>query len=268
MDALRAAFPRTRWLLAAGGVVISVFLIAPIAAILPLAFTTDRYLIFPPSGFSWKWFQQLFSDPTWRASILNSLNTALIGAAIATVAGACAALALRRMRRGRAVVRTVMLAPMVMPLLILTLGLYFTYRAIFGSTSLAVMVLGQATLAAPLVFVNVAAGLASVDPNLTRAAESLGFRWYSVVRRIELPLISRSIVSGAILAFAVCFDDAVFSFFLAPPGALTLPVKLWRSAAESVSPTVAAASALIIAIALTLLAIVAVLQSRPKGEPR
>lgn len=266
MDALRAAFPRTRWPFTVAGVVLGVFLIAPIASIVPLAFTTDRYLLFPPSGFSWKWFDVLFTDPTWRASIMNSLYTALIGAGIATVAGTSAALALRRMRHGRSLVRTVLLAPMVMPLLILALGLYFTYRTFFGGTSLAVMVLGQATLAVPLVFVNVAAGLSSVDPNLSRAAESLGFRWYSVVRRIELPLIRRSIVSGAILAFAVCFDDAVFSFFLAPPGSSTLPVKLWRSAAESVSPTVAAASALIIAIALSLLAIVAVLQSRPRGE--
>jgi putative spermidine/putrescine transport system permease protein len=86
------------------------------------------------------------------------------------------------------------------------------------------------------------------------------------VRRIELPLVSRSIVSGAVLAFAVCFDEAVLAFFLAPPATQTLPVKIWTSASENASPTIAAASALIIALAITLLAIVSVLRPKPQSR--
>ncbi|MGH3358080.1 MAG: ABC transporter permease, partial [Nocardioidaceae bacterium] len=126
-----------------------------------------------------------------------------------------------------------------------------------------VLALGQATLAMPLVFVTVSAGLGAVDPALSRAAQSLGYRWPSVVRRVELPLVRRSVLSGAILAFAVCFDEAVLAFFLAPPSTQTLPVKIWTSASENVSPTIAAASAFVICFAVTLLAVVAVLRSRP-----
>lgn len=267
MSELARAFPRLRWAFGAAGVVIAVYLVAPIATVLPLAFTSKKYLLFPPSGFSWQWFDELFSDPRWRSSMLTSAKLSLIGAALATVCGTCAALAVRRMRHGKALVRTSLLAPMVMPQLILALGLYFTYRSVFGSTNLKVLVIGQATLALPLVFVNVSAGLAAVDPDLSRAAVSLGYRWFAVVRRVELPLVMRSVVSGAIISFAICFDEAVLAYFLAPPATLTLPVKIWRSASDSASPTVAAASALVIAFALTLLAVVAVLQSHPRREP-
>ncbi|MEJ7691303.1 MAG: ABC transporter permease subunit [Nocardioidaceae bacterium] len=184
---------------------------------------------------------------------------------LATVAGTSAALAVRRLARGRRIVRTTLLAPIVMPQLVLALGLYLTYRSIVGGTSLGVLTIGQATLAMPLVFVTVSAGLASVDPALSRAAQSLGYRWPSVVRRIELPLVRRSILSGAILAFAVCFDEAVLAYFLAPAGQQTIPVKIWSSANESVSPAIAAASALVICVAVTLLAAAALV--RPNRTP-
>lgn len=264
MEDWRRAFPRARWLFVVVGVLIGVFLLAPIVTILPLAFTSKKYLLFPPTGFSWQWFQAIFSDPSWRGSMINSARLSLIGAAMATVCGTSAALAVRRMRHGKAVVRTSMLAPIVMPQLILALGLYLTYRTFFGSTSLAILVIGQATIAMPLVFVNVSAGLSGVDPNLSRAAQSLGYRWFSVVRRIELPLVKRSVFSGAIIAFAICFDEAVLAYFLAPPATLTLPVKIWRATSESATPMVAAASAFVIALALTLVAVAAVLQARPK----
>lgn len=266
MEALRESLPRSRRWFVAVGVLVALFLLVPLAAVLPLAFTTTPFLVFPPQGFSWQWFGALLNDPGWTASMLNSAKVAGAGAVMATVAGTSAALAVRRISGGKAVVRTTLLAPMVMPQLVLALGLYLTYRGIAGGTSLTVLALGQATIAMPLVFVTVSAGLAAVDPGLSRAAASLGYRWPSIVWRVELPLVSRSVMSGVILAFAVCFDEAVLAFFLAPPSTQTLPVKIWTSASESASPTIAAASAIVICVAVTLLAVVAVLQSRPRQE--
>ncbi len=264
MDALRDALPRTRIWFTIVGVLIALFLLAPMAAILPLAFTSSPFLVFPPEGFSGQWFSEVLTDQAWRASMLNSARVAVAAALMATIAGTSAALAVRRMTRGRRIVRTTLLAPMVIPQLVLALGLYLTYRRVAGGTSLTVLTIGQATLAMPLVFVTVSAGLASVDPMLSRAAQSLGYRWPAVVRRIELPLVRRSVVSGAILSFAVCFDEAVLAFFLAPPGQQTMPVKIWTSASENASPAIAAASALVVCLAITLLAVVALL--RPGSE--
>lgn len=268
MNEWSAAFPRLRWVFVALGVAIALYLLAPIITILPLAFTSKKYLLFPPSGFSWQWFEAVFSDPSWRGSMLNSAKLSVIGAGLATICGTAAALGVRRLRRGRTAIRATMLAPIVIPQLILALGLYLTYRTAFGGTSLTVLVIGQATLAMPLVFVNVTAGLAGVDPNLSRAAQSLGYSWPSVIRRVEVPLVRPSIMSGAIIAFAICFDEAVLAYFLAPPATLTLPVKIWNEASESAAPTVAAASAFVIALALTLVAIAAVVQTHSRRRLR
>jgi ABC-type spermidine/putrescine transport system permease subunit II len=266
MDALRDALPRIRGWFTAVGVLIGLFLLAPLAAVLPLAFTSSKFLVFPPIGFSWRWFTQVLTDPGWQGSMMNSARVGIAAAIISTVAGASAALAVRRISRGRRILRTALLAPMVMPQLVLALGLYLTYRNIAGGTSLTVLTIGQATLAMPLVFITVSAGLAAVDPNLSLAGQGLGYRWPSVVWRIELPLVSRSIISGAILSFAVCFDEAVLAFFLAPPAQQTMPVKIWTSASENASPAIAAASALVICLAVTLLAVFAVVRSRPATQ--
>jgi putative spermidine/putrescine transport system permease protein len=266
MEALREALPRSRPWFTVAGVLIGIFLLAPLASILPLAFTESPFLVFPPEGFSFDWMTSLLQDQAWVASMQNSAQVALGAAALATVAGTSAALAVRRLSWGRQLVRTTLLAPLVMPQLVLALGLYLTYRDVFGGTSLTVLTLGQATLAMPLVFVTVSAGLAAVDPTLSAAAESLGYRWPHVIWRIELPLVFRSVISGAILAFAVCFDEAVLAFFLAPPDRQTLPVKIWTTASENASPAIAAASSLVIALAVTLLAIAVLI--RPKNNPR
>jgi putative spermidine/putrescine transport system permease protein len=266
MDELRAAFPKARLPFAIAGVVIGLFLIIPLLVILPVAFTHGDFLQFPPSGFTFGWFREVLQDPTWTGPAWLSVQMALLDTVFATVAGTAAAFAVRRMGRGTSFARTVMLAPMVVPQLVLALGLYLAYRVIHWGADLRVLVIGQATVAVPIVFVTVSAGLAAVDPALSRAAASLGHRWPSILFRVELPLVTRSIVGAAIMAFALSFDESVLAFFLSPPGDPTLPVAIWSSASQSASPAISAVSAYVMIIAVTLLALTALVLSGRIGR--
>lgn len=257
MDELRAAFPKLRRPVALVGVLIGLFLIVPIVVILPVAFTHGDYLQFPPTGFTFGWFKEVLQDSTWTGPAWLSAKIALVDTALATVAGTAAAFAVRRMGKGTSFARTIMLAPMVVPQLVLALGLYLAYRVIHWSGDLRVLVIGQATVAVPIVFVTVSAGLVAVDPVLSRAAASLGHRWPSTLVRVELPLVTRSIVGAAIMAFALSFDESVLAYFLSPPGQPTLPVAIWTSASQSASPAISAVSAYVMIVAVTLLAITA-----------
>jgi putative spermidine/putrescine transport system permease protein len=259
VNELRAALPRLRIPLVILGAVIAAFLLAPLLVILPTAFSSGRFLRFPPPGLSTEWFPAVLSDPLWTEAILTSLWVATIAAVVATVAGALAAFAVRRLRRGTRVLRTILLAPLVIPPLVLALGLYLVFSNVGDGVDLRTLALGQATLAMPLVFVTMSAGLASVDPALSRAASGLGYSWPWIVWRVELPLVKRSLASSAILAFALCFDEAVLAYFLSPPGQETLPTRFWLSASESASPAIAAVSTLVIGVAVALLAVVAFL---------
>jgi putative spermidine/putrescine transport system permease protein len=261
--ALRDALGGHRhWLLGAG-IVLALFLLLPLLVILPQAFSSGLFFKFPPPGFSTQWFDTVFNDPLWRDSFVRSLGTALAGAVLATAAGTFAALGLRRIGPTGRVLRTLFLAPLVIPQLVLAIGIFVARDDLGLGTSLWTLVIGQTVLAFPVVVVIASAGLSSVDPALSRASASLGHRWPSTVWRIELPLISRSILSAFVLAFALCFDEAVLAYFLAPPGRATLPTQLWLASTENASPAIAAVSTIVMGL-VTLLLVVAAWLGRPR----
>lgn len=266
MDDLRAALPKCRLPIALVGIVIAVFLIVPILVILPVAFTPGTFLQFPPTGFTFGWFKEVLHDPTWTGPAWLSVKIALVDTLLAVIAGTAAAFAVRRMGKGTSFARTIMLAPMVVPQLVLALGLYLAFRVIHWGGDLRILVIGQATVAIPIVFVTVSAGLVAVDPVLSRAAASLGHPWPSVIFRVELPLVGRSIIGAAIMAFALSFDESVLAYFLSPPGKPTLPVAIWQSASQSASPAISAVSAYVVIIAVTLLAVTAVVLGGRTGR--
>jgi putative spermidine/putrescine transport system permease protein len=255
---LRAALPGTRRVLAVVGVVLALALLVPLVVILPLAFSGSEFLTFPPKRWSTEWFTTVLTDPDWRAAFTRSLWLAALDMLVAVVAGTCAALAVRRTRRSARLARTVLLAPLVLPQLVLALGLYLAVQDVGGTTGTLTLLVGQSLLATPLVFLGVTAGLDTVDPALSRAAASLGHPWWSVVARVELPLVARSIVGAALLAYGLCFDESVLGYLLSPPGSETLPSLIWQSASQSATPAIAAASTLVIGIALVLMGLTAV----------
>jgi putative spermidine/putrescine transport system permease protein len=259
MDELRASLRHTGRLAVIAGCLVAAFLLTPLVVILPIAVSDDVFLKFPPSALSAKWFTEVFADPAWRASFLTSVNVATVATLLATVAGTSAAFALRRARRGRRILRTAMIAPLVIPQLVLALGLYLAVQDLGGTAGVKTLMLGQAALAAPMVYLTVAAGMSTVDPALSRAALSLGHRWPSVLLRIELPLVARSIAGAAVLSFGLCFDESVLSYYLSPPGQETLPTHLWLSASQSASPAIAAVSSLVMGLAVILLGLSLVL---------
>jgi len=252
-DRTPAPLPRTTIAVSVFGALIAVFLLAPMLIILPVGLSANTFLRFPPSALSTRWFEEIFSDPAWRAGVVQSVKVAVVATVLAVVGGTCAALALRRLRRGRRVVRTALIAPMVIPQLVLALGLYLGVRDLGGTAGIATLMLGQAVLATPLVYLTVTAGLSAVDPALSRAAHGLGHRWPSVLIRVELPLVSRTIAGASVLAFGLCFDESVLAYYLSPPGQETLPTRIWLAASQQASPVIAAVSTLVIGLAIALM---------------
>jgi putative spermidine/putrescine transport system permease protein len=261
--ALREALGPYRRAIGVVAALVVVFLLVPLVVILTQAFSGGFFFQFPPPSWSTRWFSQVLNDPTWQDAFKRSLLTASVGGVVATVCGTMAALALRRLSRGARLLRTLLLAPLVIPQLVLAIGIFVARDGLGFGTSLWTLVVGQTTLALPVVVTIASAGLADVDPALSRASQSLGHPWPSTVLRVELPLIFRSVLSALMLAFALCFDEAVLAFFLAPPGSPTLPTQLWQTSQENASPAIAAVSALVVAF-VTLLLLLAAWLARPR----
>jgi putative spermidine/putrescine transport system permease protein len=240
-----------------------------------MSFTASQTLEFPPRGLSLRWYERLFGDAAWRESLLVSLRVGLGTVVVSLILGIPMAIGLtRRAFPGRNLVRALLIAPLAVPTIIFAIGAYFVwtvgwrlgpFQAGGGLTgTIEGLILAHTALAIPLVVILVSASLRTVDRTLELAAASLGANAPRTFREITLPLILPGIAAGAVLAFLTSWDETIVALFLTNAGIYTLPIRMFVGVRESVDPTVAAASTLLVAV--TTLVFVSALLRQSRGS--
>jgi putative spermidine/putrescine transport system permease protein len=246
------------------GALVLAFLVLPILAVVPASFNQSSFIKIPPAAYSLQWYRGLFSDQSWLHSIVTSFKVALIATVISVVLGTLAALGLERLRpRWRSVLTGLMLAPLIVPVIMSAIALYYTMRRLGLHGSLLGLALGHTLLCLPFVVLNVGVSLYRLDPSLPRAAAGLGATPWYIFRTVTLPAIKPGLAAGAAFAFITSFDEVVISIFLSGVEAKTLPVKLWEQIRVEFTPMAAAGSTLILAV--TVLAFLLVQAFRARG---
>ena len=239
------------------------FLILPILIIVPLSFSSGTFLTFPLPGLSLRWYEEFFTSAPWQLSLRNSLIVASATTALATFLGTLAALGLTRARLpGQSLLMGLIVSPMVVPLVIVAVGVYFAYAPFGLTSSLLGLTLAHTALAAPFVVITVSATLQGFDPNQARAGASLGASPVVVFRRIVLPLILPGVISGALFAFVTSFDEVVVALFVTGPAERTLPRQMFNGIRENISPVIAAAASFVILVSAFLLTVLEILRRR------
>lgn len=236
-------------ILALANALILLFLLAPIVVVVATAFTTSNYPVFPPEGFTLRWFERFMGMSEFTDAIRLSTALALASTAVSTVLGTFAALALVRWRiPGRAAISALMLSPILFPAIVLGLALLVFYHRIGLSGSFVGLVTAHSLLTTPFVIRLVSASLADFDPAVEEAARNLGAGWWRTFLQVTLPLIRPGVLAGALFAFIISFDELVITLFLAGPGLETLPIRIFTYVEYSSDPTISAIStALIVA---------------------
>lgn len=244
-------------------VLVCVFLVAPILAIVPLSFSAGSFLYYPLPGLSLRWYQDFFSSQFWLPAVWNSVFIASVATLLATVLGTVAALGLWRTRFfGHRLALAIIIAPMVVPEIIMAVGLYFAFAPIGLTNSFLGLILAHTALAVPFVVITVLATLSGFDRTLARAASSLGAGPLTAFRRVTLPLILPGLVSGAVFAFAVSFDEVILVLFIGGPGQRTLTRQMFSGINDSISLSITAAATLLIIVSVLLMACVELLRRR------
>lgn len=254
----------------AGSALLSVFLIGmlaflllPILFVIPLSFSAGDFFIYPMPGLSLRWYDEFFRNPAWIDSLQNSVVVAVSTMALATILGTLAAIGLWQSRsRLSMAVLVVLVSPLIIPVVVVAIALFFLYARLGFANSMWSLVTGHTSIALPLVVLTVAATLQTYNPNLTRAALSLGASPIRAFFDVMLPLIAPGVATGALLAFATSFDECVLSLFLGSPEQRTLPRQLFSGLRESITPVVAVAATLIIVLASALLVASLLLRAR------
>lgn len=250
------------------GILAASFLLLPIIAILPLAFTSSIFLTYPIEQYSLRWFEELRDAPQWRNAIINSLIIGGGATVLSVVLGTLAALGLRGSRIPFPnVVRTIFLLPMVVPAVVLGVGLQISLARVGLASTYLGVIFAHSVLCIPFVIVSVTTALQGINPAMEWAAASLGASPFKVFRRVTMPLAKPGIITGAVFAFATSLDEVVLTLFVAGPTQRTLARQMFSSIRENISPAVASAALLMIVGTLLLAALAALVRRRQAAIP-
>jgi putative spermidine/putrescine transport system permease protein len=243
---------RRLWLYAVTALTL-VFLVAPIAVIVPMSFSGSRFLEFPPKVWSLRWYESFLADATWTGALLLSLKLAAATAVIATPLGVAAAYALHtRLLPSFRRLQTVLLLPLMVPHIILAVGLFYMYAKFGWLGSFPALLAANVMMALPFIVVTTTSGLRDFDMNQELAARSMGCSRFEAFRRVTLPQISGSVSSGVVFAFATALDEVVIALFVSSGDNTTVTKVMFSSLRDEIDPTIAAVSALMIGTVLAL----------------
>jgi putative spermidine/putrescine transport system permease protein len=173
---------------------------------------------------------------------------------LSTFLGTLASLGIARLPRPLRVMATgLILSPLIVPVIVVAIGIYYTFSRYGLIGTPIAMVLAHTCLAVPFVVTSVSASLAGIDPRLEQAALGLGATPGSTFWQVTLPLIRPGVLVGALFAFITSFDELVVALFLSGSGAVTLPRRMWDDLRFQIEPTIAAVSTLTIVLTAALL---------------
>jgi putative spermidine/putrescine transport system permease protein len=213
-----------RYGLALWSLLVVLFLWVPLGIILVYAFNTSNIQSWPIPGFTLKWFRVAWEDQEARTALMLSLKAAFAATAVALVLGTMAAVAVSRFRFfGREAFSFLLVLPIALPGVITGIALSSFYTFWGVPFSLWTIVIGHATFCVVIVYNNVIARLRRTSPSLVEASMDLGADGWQTFRFVIFPVLSTALVSGALLAFALSFDEVIVTLFTA--GAQnTLPI--------------------------------------------
>ncbi|MEG0921893.1 MAG: ABC transporter permease [Comamonas sp.] len=231
-----------------------IFMLAPLVIVCLVAFTPEETLTIPTTSFSLRWFNQVLHHPDFVQSFWNSLGLAVAAASISTALAVPAAIALVRYEiPGRGALQALFLSPLIIPHLVLGVAMLRMFSLVGGQGSFGWLIFAHALVVMPYTMRLVMAALIGFDRSAEHAAYSLGASNATVFRRITLPMILPGITGGWLLAFINSFDELTMSIFVVSPSTVTLPVRMYMYATESLDPMMAAVSALIVFVTLGLM---------------
>jgi putative spermidine/putrescine transport system permease protein len=237
-------------------VLVMVWLVIPTLLVIPMSFSASQYLEFPPREWSVRWYKSYFNSTAWMQATITSLKAGVLTALLATPLATMAAYGLHVSRLRHAnLLLMLLLTPMVVPVILIGIGVFYAYVKLKLVNSMLGLVLAHSMLAIPVVMLVVASALKSFDLDQELVARSLGASRIKAFWMVTLPQIKFSVVTGAVLAFLTSFDEIIVSLFVSGGDNSTLTRNMFNALRDQVDPTIAAISTLIVLATTVLLVI-------------
>lgn len=240
----------------------------PVAVVILFSFNESKLPV-RFTGFSLKWYQELFRDSAMLEALGNSLILGVLSCLVAAVIGTLGAVGLSRIHwKTKGAMEYLSILPLMIPEIILGMVLMAFFYLLNIPFGMLTLLLGHTVFCVPYILMEVKARLAGMDPSLEEAARDLGAGSFRAFRDITLPLIMPAVVSGSLLAFAMSMDDVVISIFVNGPRISTLPVKVYTQLKTGVTPEINALCTLMLAATVLILLIYQVVSYLLKKKNR
>lgn len=237
--------------------VLFAFLLAPVLLVIPISFSGEQILSFPPASWSVRWYVALAQNAAMISAFWTSLMLGTIVTILSLAAAIPAAYVIVRMRtRGSEFLYNLFTAPLLLPTIVLGLAILIVFASAGFLGSFWGLVIGHLVITLPYALRVLATTLGNISLACEEAASTLGGRPITVFRRVTLPMMAPGIVAATALCFLVSFDEVVITLFLTGPRLSTLPVALFHHVESRADPLVASVSVLLILLTLAVVMIV------------
>lgn len=250
-------------------ILVYAFMFLPVAVVILLAFNSSQFGSFPIEGFSFRWFVELWNNDAIVRAFRVSLLLGGLTAVVSTAMGVLASLALVRYDFfGKGLITTALVAPILVPEVVLAVALLLFLRWLEMPKSFALLLLGHVIFTLPFVLLVVQARLVAVKREYEDAAMSLGANAFQTFREITLPLIMPAVFAGMLFAFTISFDDITGTLFWKPGGVETVPTQIFAMLRNSISPEINALGAVMVAVTVAMPLLGAAVARRMAGSLR
>lgn len=257
--ASRQFVPLRYWLLWIFSGLMLLYVLAPIIFVIVNSFSSVAYNVFPPPGFSLRWYEHVLQQKNFFDAFYRSIYVALITTGIALAIGTIASLALVRSHfRGREALKAFFLSPIVMPKIVLGVAMFIFFVKIKFYGNVTSLILSHIVITLPFVVAVVTANLIGLNQSLEEAAMDLGATRVATFFRVILPQIWPGLIIAGIFSFITSFDQVETSIFLVRPENNTLPIEMFLYMEKWQDPTIAALSALLIAFSVVVLIVTSI----------
>ena len=245
------------------------FIYLPIGIIVLYSFNAAKVATWPITSFTFDWYVRAFDDPGIRSSFSTSVQVAIGATLVALTLGSLLALAVQRYQFfGRETIAFIVILPLALPGIVTGLAFNTAFRTIGFEFGVTTIIVGHATFCVVVIYNNAIARLRRTSRSFEEASADLGADTFSTFRRVTLPAIRTALIAGALLAFALSFDEIIVTNFLAGPGVQTLPIWIFNNYQRpNQLPLVNVAAVLVLILSIIPVYIASRLTADPAAVP-
>lgn len=243
------------------------FLCLPVLFLIPVSFTEDGFMAWPPKGFSLQWYESVLYSEEWLMAITRSFIIAICAASLGMLIGVPAAFFLSRQRfSGKSALLAFILAPIIIPNIVIAVALFYLFSKLDLVGTMTGMVIGHTVLTIPYIVITVMSILKTYDVRLDQAAWTLGANKRRTLLHITLPIIKAGLIASFMFAFIISFDELTIALFVTGGEFTTLPKLMWDGALLKVSPALAAIASLLLLFMTAFILITEYIRRRAKSS--